>query len=395
MQFYNILKNKKILKILNKTLTSPKNKEYNQYSLFTVIDFIIKYQIIIEDEQYDEDLVTKLEQIITNYQTHQELILSLNNLLVNLICKKLNIKDKEDNNNKKEIIKYVYDKYIVNGYFFHSFPSSIKKQIEENGLTQEIEIIQNNNLKQINHIFNNHNYKDIANKNLDTKTSAIHITDSPALAYYHANNTPSALGEITASSKYYKYLKTSYDKEAFYKKDYQACKGNVLKLSKHLNMTEKEKKTVMEALTKEWQKLDLINSKPTIAFIKRSALSKNSLKDIEKTIELSEQEDIIFTIARITDSKYRVLRRYTSIDKEDIKIYTLPSYNEIINYKEEETVILNLSSHKKLEEEEIEVNIATNNLSYSYGRANIVALLGALLISLGLTISIILKVIGG
>ena len=136
---------------ISKTFNVIDKKEYtyNQYSLLIVMDIVIKYQIIINDEIYHNIFLDKLEAITTCYQSHQDLVIKGNKILIDLasIKAKLPLTSKE---NKKQVLKFIYDKYIVEGYCFHSFPYDLKKTVEENGLTLDIDTKEINDLKTIN-----------------------------------------------------------------------------------------------------------------------------------------------------------------------------------------------------------------------------------------------------
>ena len=79
MNFKSLLNNEQLLTILHNVLTNEStiNKvsnvsingedySYNQYSLLIVMDLVIKYQIIISDETYHSDFLSKLNNIIRN-----------------------------------------------------------------------------------------------------------------------------------------------------------------------------------------------------------------------------------------------------------------------------------------------------------------------------------------
>ena len=147
MNIKSLLNSPKLLTILHNVLENEttKNKisnvsingeiyEYNRYSLLIIMDFIIKYKIVIEQDIYNNELLNDLEVISNTYTNHQDLVLSLNNLLIKYISKALNITDIDNISNQKQILMYLYDKYIVNGYCFHSFPSHFKSIIDEVGL---------------------------------------------------------------------------------------------------------------------------------------------------------------------------------------------------------------------------------------------------------------------
>lgn len=388
MQFTKLFENSTLQNILHDSFTTTnfltfqkeETTDFKDTSFLIIMDFIIKYGIIINDDSYNDYFITRLQNITKTYTNYQSLILAFNNILIDIIANKLKI----EKTNEKEILDYIYNVYIVNGYCFHSFPSSLKSRVEEEGLTSKVNYKEIKLLKQINYIFNNHHYKNIIPKNLNSKSNAIYITDSPYLAYYYAIRSPYSLASLTSLSKYYNYLK-DYDKNAYYNKDYTACKDNLEKLCTHVNMTFKEKSSVLKAFDKMFKTLKIETSTPTIAFIKRKDLGKDYLEDIASIKKLVGKEDLNILISRITDSKYTTIRRFTDIPSLDLKIKTFPSYQSL--KKSNQEVEINKES-KKQEDSPIEI---TTNYSYSYGKVSILFLLGLFLIFLGLTISIILK----
>lgn len=412
MKFNLLLKNPQLLSILHNVLMNEstisktfnvidkKEYTYNQYSLLIVMDIVIKYQIIINDEIYHNIFLDKLEAITTCYQSHQDLVIKGNKILIDLasIKAKLPLTSKE---NKKQVLKFIYDKYIVEGYCFHSFPYDLKKTVEENGLTLDIDIKEINDLKKINYIFSNHNYNNIISKNLNAKSKAIYITDSPAMAYFYAFRSPEYMAELTSLSKYYNYIK-EYDRNAFYEKDYVVCKANLVSLCKHLNMSEKEENTVIKTFNKRWNNLKLSESIPCIAFIKRNELAKDTLPDIEGILENVDKMSLEILVSKIIDSKYPVIRRYSNVNSHYLTVITMPSYKEIKNNKfiirDKPKVMLSTEKVKEDYQEE-KVKKEGFNFNYknafSYGNINVVALTGLLLITLGMTLTIIINVLGG
>ncbi len=412
MNFKSLLKNEHLLSILHKVLMNEttKNKvsnasingesySYNRYSLLITMDIVIKYQIIINDETYNNYFLNKLDTITNNYINHEDLIIKGNSLLIDLVSNKLNVNTTKTED-KKEILKYIYDKYIVNGYCFHSFPSIFKEKTEEVGLTQDIDIKELNDLKKIDYIFSNHNYKNIISRDLKEKSRAIYITDSPAMAYYYAFRSPEYMAEITSLSKYYNYLK-DYNKDAFYLKDYHKCKSNLASLCQHVNMTTKEETTILKTFDKRWKALNLSESLPCIAFIKRSDLAKDYLSNIDDIINSVDTIDLNILVSKITDSKYPIIKRYSNINSLDLTVITMPSYREIRNnkfiIKDKPKTVAAPITREAYQEEKVKkegFNFNYKN-AFSYGNANVVALTGLLLITLGMTLTIIINVLGG
>ncbi len=406
MNFKSLLKNERLLTILhnvldnNSTINRVSNVSingetynYNQYSLLIIMDLVIKYQIIITDETYNNEFLARLNTIATTYQDHQDLIIKNNSLLLELVSKKINLK-MTTKENKQLILKYIYNKYIVNGYCFHSFPSYYKDEVDEEGLVLKKDVKEINDLKRINYIFEHHNYKNIISKDLNSKNQTLYITDSPAMAYFYAFRSPEYMAELTSLSKYYKYLK-EYSKFAFYLKDYNKCRSNLESLCKHVNMTTKEETTVLKTFDRRWKALNLSDSLPCIAFIKRSELAKDSLPNIDEIIDSVDKIDLNILVSKILDSRYPVIRKYSNINSLDLKIVTMPSYREIKNNKflfNEKQVV---EDNTNLQDDYQEEKQYDFKYVYSYGNASVFALTGLLLITLGMTLTIIINVLGG
>lgn len=374
---------------INKVSVFSPNGEkygYNQYSLMIIMDFLIKYSIVIKDTKNLSYCMEELKKMVYSYNDHKELVLWSNELLGELIRLKLNLIDKTSNENKRKILSYLYEKYIVNGYMFHSFPSAFKELVEENGIDAKDYSYPVFYMKKLYYIFKNHKYDEMIPEYLLGGINSISITDSPAMAYYYAFRSPQYFCNLVATSKYYK-DNASYDYEAYYRKDMESCRNNLLFLAKHLNMTDKEKDTVITSFEKQWNLLDASNSLPEIAFISRKDVGKNSLDDIDEIIKKSRYEDLVVSIARITDSRYSHIRRYTSLLPLSFTVKTFPSYREI---KTNKFIV------KKKEEvvEKKEVPVIVPKKSESYGYASIFSLLGLLFISLGCTLIIIFRYYG-
>ena len=73
-----------------------------------------------------------------------------------MIRVKLKLTDKTSYENKRKILVYLYEEYIVNGYMFHSFPSTFKALVEEKGLDPKDYIYPVFYMKKLYYIFKNH-----------------------------------------------------------------------------------------------------------------------------------------------------------------------------------------------------------------------------------------------
>ena len=113
-----IFKRADVLAILHKTLEdekslykvsvfSPNGEKYgyNQYSLMIVMDFLIKYNIVIKDLVNFPYCIEELRKITSCYSDHKELVIWCNSLLGELIRVKLKLTDKTSYENKRKMHK--------------------------------------------------------------------------------------------------------------------------------------------------------------------------------------------------------------------------------------------------------------------------------------------------
>lgn len=365
---------------------------YNQYSLLVVIDSIIKFSIIIDDESYFEDYIQQLRRLLKRIDNHRDLVYGVNKLLGQIVMRILNLENMESVENKKQILAYIYDKYVVNGYYFYSCVSSMKDKLEIEGIDPLTMDIPVNKLKQINYILNNHKFNNILGIDF---TENVHflVTDSPALAYFNAICFPKYLSDICTFNSYMK--GKDYDQDAFCTKDYEACRENIIKFCKKQGLSLDEGQIIIKTLTSEWNRLDLYNSKPCIVFIKRSSFDMNYLSEYRQILNGCENKDIVLSISEVMESKVISEKRYTPFTKDEIDIKVMPSYQELFEEPEEvmfkqevPQLILNENNIEDLKDE-----ICPNYLDKAvneYGKATFLGLIGLLMIALGSTLLILL-----
>ena len=130
-------------------------------------------------------------------------------------------------------------------------------------------------------------------------------------------------------------------------------------------------------------------------------MNRNFLKDIEDIIIGSRDVDLYSSIAMIMESRYSSYELDGDISSLFFEIVDIPSYQYIIGEIEEEIEII--YDDNGLDDLKIIVEDQENNFdnklekpqnSNSYGFASVFILVGLLLISLGSTITIIIKALG-
>lgn len=416
--FEKRLKDPTVLKLLSQVLLDSKTEKkvssvspngekgmYNLYSMMILIDAIIKYQIMVGSSTYFETYVNKLTQLVSLYKNHKELVVGVQSLLGEMVRYELGIPDLIKYEHKKVVLEYIYQRYIVNGYCFHSFPSVFKETVESNGIDFKNYQYPVKKMKQIAYIFENHYYKNFITKNLEEKKLSFSITDSPLMAYYYALSAPSYFSDMTATSDYMD--DETYDRFAYYRRDYEACKRNLETIGKHIGLSNREQEIVEDAFIEQWNTLKISKSTPCIAFIQRSAVGRNKLDHFQKILEDAKHEDFVVSLSKITDSRYSQDEYFTPILSLDFTVEEMPTYQEIVNGYCQETKKVELTDvfkEKTVEATSIRIKqkedmtekdtLFLERPANNYGYADVVALCGILSIISGLTLFLILNYFG-
>ena len=270
----------------------------NFCGLLVVMDAIYKYSIIVVDETYFEEYIVQLRRMLKRLDNHKDLENGVNRLINKFTAKVLNIEDMESVDGKRTILSYIYNKYIVDGYVFYGFNSSMKdafnRGIDPRNIYTPIE-----KLRQINHFFNNRGFINFIDVN-DDDDEYIVLTDSFALAYFYAMSSPKYLKDICCNDKYMN--GNDYDLMAIYRGDYEKARENVIKYSHEVRLSLHEGEVMLEVLTNLWNKFNISNSKPSVAFIKRRSVDMNYLKDIRDIFASVEDEKLSILVSKIFKS---------------------------------------------------------------------------------------------
>lgn len=388
----SILKRKDVQKLLKEvccsdcynTKETKISLEYENYynkekPLFIIIDALYKYKVIINDDDYLDEYIFSLEKLMRKIDNYSDIERGINKLIVRICSRKLALKNITDIENKKELLSYIYKNYIVEGYMFHSIPNIYKQDIIENGLNPE----HYNNLYQkfihIKKILKKHKAETIIEKNFNEHY--ITMTDSLIKAYYYAENAPMYFSSLLSNSNIMTNKK--YKKDAYYRKDYKDCFYNLNRLSTELNLTIKESNYLKKVCKEEWELLKNNKNIPTVLLVKRKYLGNNYLKDIDNIMSLINKNSLDDIVRKIITSRFDNIEIKTKIKSTDIEVIELYSYKDI--YERENN---NVEEDIKIKENIFETS--TQNLTNAYGKVSILLLLGSLLITIGVIISIIM-----
>lgn len=341
-----------------------------EYLIYILLDAIYKYAVIIDDYKFLSNYLHKLKMLMKKLTTHNEITSGINMLIIKMVGYKFGIKDFEDIENKKIIVRYIYEKYIGDGYVFHAFPSIFKEEVKKQGLLTEYYYHALDELKEVNQILKKYNINNVFSKDLE-KGPYIYITDSFFMSNFYANNSPLFLKEICENTSD-SLNKKKYDKEAYLLKKYDTCINNIDYIARQNEITSDEENKIIEFFNKEWKILNINESIPVVALIKRSYLNMDTLSDYSNIVKNIDNDDILSIVNEIINTKFNNKKLSCDISSDKLKIIELSSIRKLYN----------LSSNN--------IEIKEKSQTNEYGSVSIIALLGILLITLGVTITIMM-----
>ena len=351
------------------------------YSLFIGLDAIIKYSIIVDDINMLHEYITQVELLLRKISNHNEIVIGINKLLINFSKIKLGIKDINIKENKEEILRYIYRKYIVEGYYFHSFPSVFLEEVTHNGLFSKNYFYEIDSVKDVNNVFKKYNLNNVFSKDLENTKPYISACDTPFMGCFYAYHSPYFLNEVCIDLVE---KNKNYQLDPLFKKDYKRCKKNLAYLQRKEGMFNSDINAINSFFSKEWDIFNLNESIPVMAAIKRKDIGINYLDEIHSIIENSSDLDLITSVTKILEIKNNHLEIYQDLLPQSFEVLYLPTLEELgFNILEE--------NKKHGVDEQLPVIDSTKDVIVDeHGNTTIIALLGVLLITIGMTITLIM-----
>ena len=117
-----------------------KNQFYysDELALYIFYDALLKYKIILGDIFLFDEYLDNLEKLFRKIDNFEGISLGINKVLCKMVAIHLNIKDINTDSAKKDIINFIYDKYIIDGYLIHGLNINYMSDIKEQGFVPEV-----------------------------------------------------------------------------------------------------------------------------------------------------------------------------------------------------------------------------------------------------------------
>lgn len=351
----------------------------NELALYIFYQALYKYQVLFDDVYMFDEYLKQLDKFYKNIDNFDDLVVSINKLLGKLLTVKLDIKSLEKEESREILIKYVYDRYIVNGYYIHGFNTSYRKLIEEHGFSPEDYENYYDRFDKANKIFAKYNVINIIDKDFSKKSAS--FTDDFLMACYYSTYGPNFFSSFLANEDYFG-KKTKQD--GYLIDDYNLTIRNLKRFMDNNLFKENDKKFILDLVKDEWDLLHRDDKKISLLLVKRNVLSDTHIKIDDY---LNSDEDLYDIVDSILSPKKGIINCTNNIAPEDITIINLDTYYDDKNKISYEEVYQAEIERMRQEQENKE-------FMDTYGTASILLIAGSLLITLGVIVTIIMIVRG-
>lgn len=382
-----LLQNKEVIYFINEIKTNDKyfrkNHEFSyqkeffashELALFIFYDALLKYQIIVNDEFLFDEFLEQLERLYRKLDDFENIRIGIHKLICKMVAAKLCVHRINSLESKKEIITYIYDKYITEGYFVHGFSGYYLSDILEHGFVPEQYDNYYPQYEVINHIFEKYGVSKIIPKNFnDDKVS---YTDNFVMGCYYSIYAPMFFYDFLANKHFVK----KNSKKDFFESSVEALK----KFMNSASFKESDRKYVLDFVKKQRSISEQVDHDINLLLVKRKDVLS---KEVPLQDYLDDEHDIYEIVDRLLSSKYNTISCTRSFSPDEILVVSFDSYYKRKKVERREVSSIRNKSHERERRVEMEfLNV--------YGNVSILLIVGALFISLGVIITI-LMILGG
>ena len=372
----SIFSNKEVIELLNKVKNNPiysdkKKKDSINYekfsgleqSFFLLFDALIKYQIVVEDHEYLSDYIHHLDLLWHKIDNFHDISQGVSKILVKFVSKKLGYKNKVEEY-RREILEYIYKKYIEEGYLYHGCSSCYIEDIKKEGFKPQK---YQNLYKEFYGL--QKKYSSLLN-DMDFYHDYVSFTDDFMMACYYATYSPMFFSRLLCPNTSKKVEVNSYAK-----RDYLSTFQSFHKYLKSKEFSEDEIKEISDLCNEEWKLLKQNEASYTIMFVKRSYFGKDKLQGIYEIL-CDKETDIAVLASQIMDNKMDSFTWSKDIPSDMISFVSIPYAKYIIE--------------EEIEEVEVVLPTVRPTASPEDGKVSLLVLVGTTLILLGVILSVIM-----
>ena len=370
--------NEKFYKKDMRNLTSHSFYVSSEIALYIFYDALLKYKIIIDDDYLFDEYIENLEKIYKIIDNFDGIIFGINKIICKMVALKLNIKDINNDLSKKEIISFIYNKYIVNGYLIHGYNTSYESNIKNEGFVPEFYVNYYQRFLDMIKIFEKYGIYNCITK--DFTNNRVYFTDDVVMSCYFSNYSPMFFYNFLTNEEIFgKRVK----KDAYLLDNYEDAVSGLKRFMNNASFSDSDKKVVLDLVNDQWKLLHKSDKKISLLLVKRRLVYND--ENIKLSDYLDSDSDVCEIVDRLLSSKRNNVYYDEPIDSSDIKFVTFEPYYDV----------------KKLESEDLEKELEKHqknqiNIEFldKYGNVSLLLLVGSLFITLGVIISIFMVIRG-
>lgn len=344
-------------------------------ALFTFYDALFKFRVVVDDFILFPEYLKDLEKLYKKIDNYDDVSAGVNKLICKNVALKLNIKNLTDSRNKYRIVAYVFDKYIVNGYYFHGFNSVYLDDVKRGTFNPEVYNSNYDKMRELDSIFRKYNINGVFEKDFSKKE--IYYTDSLVMGCYYSMYSPLYFYNFLLNNNYFKY---EFREDEYLKDGFLNYTKNLKRFMKFNGFSESDKNKVLSIVSDEWRFINSRSNNISLLFVRRSSISNGSYN-------INDYYDENGNVFELVDKMLCCKKNSISSSTCLYNNYGIINFSDCFVSNLRDLDISNFD----------EVQSFNNNFSFSnaYGKASIFIILGSLLISFGVIITILMILRGG
>ena len=382
------LKKESVLNVIGEIKNNPKyngnsvsfrDSDFSsiEISLYSFYDALFKYKVIVDDDTLFGDFIEQVNKLYKKIDNFNDILLGINKLVGYMVIKHLKIKDINDPRQKKEVLDYIYDKYIVNGYYIHGISSVYESDIKRDGFVSEIYLNNYDKMLEIKKIFEKYKFFDIVEK--DFSLNKVYFTDDFMMGCYYSSVGPYYFYNMLFNRIY----GNKINKDCYLKNDFDSSVNYLKKFMSNNLFSDKDKNLVLNNIKVHFDYLNSVPRKVSLIIVKRNLINLQATYSDYKDLDV---DDIYEAIDMILSSKNSNVGFSGTIQSNDINIVSLDNCydNSCKNDEDDDEELVQKMDIKKENKEFLD----------KYGSVYIFIIIGSLLVSFGVILSLFFMIRG-
>jgi len=331
----------------------------DELALYLFYDIILKYKLIIDDPFLFPDFLSGIEKVFRKIDDYDDVYLGITKILIRLVETILEIKDEDSSEAKREVIKYFYQSYVVNGYVYHGFSTTYEEFIKGRNFIPEKYPNHYAKILKVKEIFEKYKINLI---DKDFSDDSVSFTDDFVMACHYSISSPGYLYQIL--------VRNDKDRALYLKEDYNALISSLKRFMNNRSISGSDQKTIIKIIEDEWNFIHRVKRKASVLLVKRNKVINDSVSKLKDYLD--SDKDLIEIVERILVPKNNCISVNQVIRYGEYQLLGLDDYYETVDVVKEE------KSYR----------VQSFQLANSYGVVSILLIVGSLFITLGVIISI-------